>query len=67
MAIEFSTRKFELSHGKSPRGRGAWAFAFDGKDNDRDLFWHMGLFVDAKRYARAWAVTKGYTLIEVMP
>ena len=30
MAINYSTREFELSHGRRPSGLGHWAFIFDG-------------------------------------
>ena len=34
MNIEFDTTQYEFSHGKPPRGRGAWAFAIKD-DNDK--------------------------------
>lgn len=30
MATEFDTREYRFSHGREPRGRGAWAFEVNG-------------------------------------
>jgi hypothetical protein len=62
--IHVSTRQYEFSHGKLPRGRGYWAFFFDG---ETEAFWstpntlYRVAINDAKRYA----VSKGYSTIEV--
>jgi hypothetical protein len=48
MHVYFRTTEFIFSHGKSPRGHGAWAFEFD----DGQQFWLTPmLYSDAKRAA----------------
>ncbi len=65
MSVEVSTREYEFSHGKKPRGGScAWAFFFD---NNPEPFWHTGSFADARKRAVAWAVTKGYSVVKVGP
>lgn len=65
--ITVSTTQYEFAHGKMPRGRGMWAFFFDGRTNVEDAFWsnpnqlYSQALNDAKRYAAA----KGYSRIEV--
>jgi hypothetical protein len=63
--ITVSTSKYQFSHGKQPRGRGSWAFFFDGHTAIDDALWHNGTYGEAIKMARAYAVSKGYTLIEV--
>lgn len=36
----FSTSEYQFSHGRSPRGRGSWAFEFPG--TDLPTFWTPG-------------------------
>lgn len=57
MAIDFNTRDYELSHGKSPRGRGSWAFFFDRSMQVGTAFWTPGstTYAEAKKLARAEA------------
>lgn len=64
MAIEFNTREYEFSHGKQPRGYGQWAFFFD---SDPEPFWATGSYAEAKKMAKAYAVSKGYREIKVGP
>lgn len=63
--LEVETRQYELAHGKMPRGRGSWAFFFDGRTNVDDAFWHNGLYREACQMAKAYARAKGYSRIEV--
>ena len=63
-----STTQFELAHGKKPRGRGSWAFAFDVAVNGEfaeDLFWSQGTFAEARRAAVVEARRRGVTHVEV--
>lgn len=60
--MEINTRNYYLAHGKEPRGRGHWAFFFDGEDS---ALWHNGLYAEALKYAKAYAVAKGHSQIEV--
>jgi hypothetical protein len=62
--IEFSTTQYQFSHGKQPRGYGYWGFFFDGESEPQ---FYTGKFSDAKKTARAYAVTKGHVKIEVAP
>ncbi len=55
--IDFWTDKFELSHGKSPRGFGSWAFALNGHELDDgdspNILWvHQSNFTNAKKVAK---------------
>jgi len=50
MTIEFSTRKYQASHGKSPKGRGQWAF----ENSTGEMFFTTGgavTYTDAKKQA----------------
>ena len=60
-----STREYRLSHGKEPRGRGHWAFFFDHHDEIDSAMWYQGTYRQALTMARRYAVTKGFTYIEV--
>jgi len=52
IGFEFSTREFELSHGRSPKGRGSWAFEYDGQE---PVFTPGGMtYLEAK----AWVKTR---------
>ena len=62
--MNVNTRKYEITHGKQPRGWGMWGF-FIG--NDTEPFWHTGKYADAKRAAITLAVLKKATEITVAP
>lgn len=49
MKIEFNTAKFVFSHGKEPKGRGSWAFAFEGLE---PIFSPSMTYAEAKAWAR---------------
>ena len=48
MKIEFSTRNYEWTYGKSPRGRGGWWFFFEGTYE----FSYVGTYAEAKKACR---------------
>lgn len=60
--IEFNTTEFQFSHGHAPRGYGNWAFQIAG-----ETFWHTGKYAEAKKFARAMAVTKKVSIVKVLP
>jgi len=64
-SITISTRAYELSHGRKPKGRGSWAFFFDGMTDINDAKWFQGTYTEGLKLARAWAFTKGHHTIEV--
>lgn len=61
MTIYFNTRDYELSHGHSPRGRGAWAFFFDRSTQIEDVWFTPGstTYSEAKKMAREEAKRRG--------
>ena len=71
MAPMFTTRNFERSHGRPPRGRGSWAFqesatdaAFE-EDMRGDVEWFHGTYSEAREQAaQAFA---GAEFVAVMP
>ncbi len=48
----FDTSQFVESHGHDPRGRGSWAFALKLGSEDVDIFWHNGLYTEARKAAK---------------
>lgn len=60
--IEFSTREYEMAHGKQPRGYGQWAFFLD---DDPEPFWALGSFAKAKKMALVYGITKDARRIRV--
>jgi hypothetical protein len=64
--IYVSPREYELSHGRKPRGRGSWAFFFDGVTRVEEAYWSsVGTYTQALAEAKRVAREKGHTLIEV--
>lgn len=57
--MQVETREFEFSHGKKPRGRGHWAFFFDGQRNVDKAFWAQGTFAEASKAAKEEAKKRG--------
>lgn len=59
--MTFETSTYQREHGRSPRGRGSWAFCPWGKRNSHDYLDHTvfspgGMtFTEAKRWARLHA------------
>jgi|APSaa5957512535_1039671.scaffolds.fasta_scaffold106487_4 hypothetical protein len=68
----FSTREFERSHGKAPRGRGFWGFrltTWGVTDVSAVLeadFWFNGTFASARKAAKAEAIRTDASHIEVL-
>ena len=62
MTTEVSTREYEFSHGKKPRGKGPWAFFFDRME---EPFFVSGSYTHAKKVAILFAKINGYQRIEV--
>lgn len=54
--VEFSTRKFELSHMTKPRGRGSWAFELAERPDD--IVWAPGslTITEAKTWMREYVL-----------
>ena len=50
MKAQFRTERYEMSHGKMPKGRGSWAFEISGT---RDVFFasHNLTLAEAKKQA----------------
>ncbi len=49
---EFSTRLYEFSHGKAPRGYGSWAFSIEGGE---PVWAPSSTYADARKWAKAKA------------
>lgn len=63
--VHFDTSEYELSHGKTPRGYGSWAFEFSV---DRCVWWApTGTFTAAKKAARAEAKRRSVEDVKVLP
>lgn len=70
MSIIFDPMPYIRSHGRAPRGRGSWAFAFEGRE---PIFSPSMTLAEAKRWAAAQvraAAPAGYdrdVVVEVLP
>lgn len=62
--INVSTRKFEFSHGKKPKGDGGWIFKIGSEEWEAP---GRNTYGKAVTKAKAYAKKKGATEIEVMP
>lgn len=55
--IDFSTREYEMAHGKAPKGRGSWAFCPRQNYNDSNYLdhtvWFSGTYAEARKQAKA--------------
>lgn len=63
MSVRFNDRPFRASHGRSPSGRGTWAFGFGEDPADVALAWFApsGLtYTQAKAAAKAEAARRGF-------
>jgi hypothetical protein len=60
----FSDCPYFCSHGKAPKGYGAWAFKLDGYTQP---YFFTGNFGDAKKQAMAVAKAAGVTYVTVCP
>lgn len=66
-AIYIDTRDYLLAHGKEPRGRGMWAFFFDGRTHIEDVYWSRPnmTYREALAMAKVYARDKGHTVISI--
>lgn len=68
MRIKFMTDDYRWVHGKAPRGRGFWAFEFEGQN-----FYSEGTLTEAKKACRdeiMMLAPQGYTetvYVNVLP
>lgn len=71
--MTFNTDTFRRSHGRQPRGFGAWVFAsvadvdMRTAEQGRDWQTFTGSFGDARRQAAAWARAQGHRTVWVQP
>lgn len=67
MNVTVSTRDYQFSHNRAPRGYGSWAFAFDGAEQMHEIFWvHSATYTQARKAAVAEARRRGARDVEVM-
>jgi hypothetical protein len=68
-ALRVNVAPYAHSHGKPPRGRGYWAFAFDGKNDIDDVWFAPGnlTYAEAKKAALAQAKKIKAKTISVQP
>ena len=59
-----STRRFERSHMRLPRGRGCWLFE---TRNGTVVVQHTGTYGEAKKFAAGWARANGCDELWVCP
>lgn len=70
--MTFETLPYELSHGRSPRGRGSWAFCPFHLRNANDYIDHTVFspcmtLTEAKRWAREQAQLQPFEMVAIMP
>jgi hypothetical protein len=69
MPMQFDTSAYVEAHGRSPRGRGSWAFFFDTDNNApiEQAWFTPGCltYSEAKKLARAEAKRRGATFVTV--
>lgn len=59
MKTTFNTTEYEASHGRKPRGLGAWAFRIIGTDGSgsyttlKHCYFTTGTYMEAKRNAKS--------------
>jgi hypothetical protein len=69
--ITFETHAFVRSHGKQPRGRGSWAFAYidanEGNNVEAEVFSPGGMtLTEAKRWFKANHKV-GCSYVQILP
>jgi hypothetical protein len=67
MRIEFNTTAYQMSHGRHPRGTGAWAFFFNREMNGEPFWVSCMPYGAAKSVARAEATRQGAATVYVGP
>lgn len=71
--LHIMTSKYELSHRRPPAGKGNWFFSknnhinFDKHKEGEHYIMVNGEYGDARKKAREWAKSKGYSFVHVMP
>ncbi len=66
MAITFNTVAYEFSHGRTPRGRGSWAFAAVRNPDTKDIIWSPSMtYAEAKKHAAKIAAERGISTLYV--
>ncbi|HEY8414381.1 MAG TPA: hypothetical protein VIK99_01280 [Thermaerobacter sp.] len=60
--VQVKTEKYEIGHGKRPRGVGYWAFRIG-----EHYYVFYGSYGEAKARAVALAINQGEGIIEVLP
>lgn len=63
--VQVSTANYYAAHGHAPRGRGNWAFFFDGATDVDDAKWFEGMYSEAKAKAVRYAVEHGHYRVSV--
>jgi hypothetical protein len=72
MNLKFYTDEYVFSHGKTPRGRGSWAFCPVSKAPRNDYldhtFWSPSMTLsEAKKWLAAQVATTGYSHWVILP
>jgi len=52
--IRFSVNGYRFAHGKLPRGKGHWAFEFEG-----ETYWFNGTYTEGKKFMAQKVKDKG--------
>lgn len=69
-SFSITSRDYERSHGKLPRGTGSWAFKFYPLDNEDDAYGNVkffnGSYTDAKKQAKEYGLKYGYTSADTL-
>lgn len=66
--VEVDPSEYRRNHGAEPRGRGSWAFCkVHPKRTDYldHVLWHNGLYVEARKAAKAEAAAQGVEVLYV--
>lgn len=68
--VSFNTAPFVRSHMVEPRGRGSWAFSFEGRE---PIFSPAMTLVEAKKWAKAQVIAaapaghSGAVVVDILP
>jgi hypothetical protein len=65
LPVEVNTIDFEFAHGKKPRGRGSWAFSFEGRNSAPVWIPGSMLYTDARKAAVVLARALRVSVIHV--
>ena len=64
--IYVDTSNFEAAHGRSPRGKGGWAFSYDKGARGDDVIFISGSYTDAKKQMLKKAKQDNQTTVYVL-